>query len=60
MSVEPETRNISSVVLASIRIKILNQRIKLDVSLFRLIDENIFPNSFICFSPTFPNQSSIC
>lgn len=33
MSVEPETRNISSVVLASIWIKILNQGIKLDVSL---------------------------
>jgi len=33
MSVEPETRNISSAVLASIWIKILNQGIKLDVSL---------------------------
>lgn len=51
MSVEPETRNISSAVLTSIWIKILNQRIKLDVFLLRLIDENIFPDSFVSLPP---------
>ena len=51
MSVEPETRNISSAVLASIWIKILNQGIKLDVSLLWLMDENIFPDSFVSLPP---------
>lgn len=40
MSVEPKMRNILSAALASIWIKIINQRIKLDMSLFRLRKEN--------------------
>lgn len=34
MSVEPKMKNILSAVLTSIWIKIINQRIKLDMSLF--------------------------
>lgn len=48
MSVEPKMKNILSAVLTSIWIKIINQRIKLDMSLFfLLIKKKIFPDAFI-------------
>lgn len=56
MSVEPKTKNILSTNLTSIWMKIINQRIKLDMSLW-LIKENIFPDAFIS---TFLSQSSVC
>lgn len=52
MSVEPEMRNISSAVLTSIWTKIINQRIKLDMSLFWLRNKNTFPIPlFVSLSP---------